>query len=135
MDPTFQMILGLLMRWVHILTVVVMIGAAYYVLRTRSGFAPEFRTTIYTAAVLAFLSGLYNFLTKGSYPPGYHMWFGIKFLLALHVLAAIVLAGNRPGHSEKQQRSLRILMISAVLTIAISGYLRWITLHPTVKLP
>jgi hypothetical protein len=85
----------LLMRWVHITSVIVLVGAAYYVRRTRSAFAPEFRSTIYIAVAAAFLSGLYNFLTKASYPPGYHMWFGIKFLLGLHVLAALVLAARR----------------------------------------
>ena len=38
---------------------------------------------------------LYNFLTKKSYPPGYHMWFGIKFLLALHVLSMLILLTRR----------------------------------------
>lgn len=130
------MILALLMRWTHILSVIVLVGSAYYVRRTRSGFAPEFRSTVYTAAALAFGSGLYNFLTKGSYPAGYHMWFGIKFLLALHVLAALVLAAKRGGAGEKLERSLRITLFSATAAILISGYLRWLTQHAgAVKLP
>jgi hypothetical protein len=136
MDATLQMILALLMRWTHILSVIVLVGSAYYVRRTRSGFASEFRNTVYAAAGLAFLSGLYNFLTKDAYPPGYHMWFGIKFLLALHVLAALVLAAKRGGAGEKMERSLRITLLSATAAILISGYLRWLTQHTaTVKLP
>ena len=123
------------MRWVHIMSVIVLIGSAYYVRRTRSTFSPAFRSTIYLGVAAAFLSGLYNFLTKASYPPHYHMWFGIKFLLALHVLAALVLAARREVPAEKLQRSLRILLISATAVILISNYLRWISLSPVVKLP
>jgi hypothetical protein len=135
MDPTLQFVLGLLMRWVHILSIIVLIGSAYYVRRTRAAFAPDFRSTIYVAVGAAFVSGLYNFLTKSSYPMGYHMWFGIKFLLALHVLTALVMAAKRDVPSDRLERSLRILLISATATIAISGYLRWITLNPGVGLP
>jgi hypothetical protein len=63
------------------------------------------------------------------------MWFGIKFLLALHVLTALVMAAKRDVPSDRLERSLRILLISATATIAISGYLRWITLNPGVGLP
>jgi hypothetical protein len=132
MDPNLTMILALLMRWVHITSVIVLVGAAYYVRRTRSAFAPDFRSTIYVGVAAAFVSGLYNFLTKASYPPGYHMWFGIKFLLGLHVLAALALAAKRDVSSDKLQRSVGILMISATLVILISGYLRWLTMHPAV---
>ncbi len=135
MDPTLRMALGVFMRWTHITSVVVLIGAAYYVRRTRSAFAPQFRTTIYAGVVAILVSGFYNFFTKSSYPPGYQMWFGIKFLLALHVLAALVLAARREVASEKLERSLRILLISATVVIAISAYLRWISLSPVVRLP
>ena len=135
MDPTLRMVLGVLMRWVHITSVVVLIGSAYYVRRTRSAFAPSFRTTVYWGVGAAFVSGLYNFLTKASYPPQYHIWFGIKFLLALHVFAALVLAVKREAPNEKLERSLRILLISATAVILISNYLRWISLSPVVQLP
>jgi uncharacterized membrane protein len=135
MDPTLHAVLGVLMRWVHITSVVILIGSAYYVHRAGTAFAPRFRTTVYTAVGAVFVSGLYNFLTKASYPPGYHMWFGIKVLLALHVLAALVLAARHETTSAKLQRSLRILLLSATAVIVISNYLRWISLSPVVKLP
>ncbi len=135
MDPTVRMILGVLMRWVHITSVILLVGSAYYVRRTRSSFASSFRTTVYWSVGLAFVSGLYNFLTKASYPPRYHMWFGIKFLLALHVMAALVLAAQRGDASAKLERSLRIALISASVVILISNYLRWISLSPVVQLP
>jgi surface polysaccharide O-acyltransferase-like enzyme len=123
------------MRWVHITSVIVLVGSAYYVRRTRSAFSPAFRTTIYWGVAAAVVSGLYNFLTKASYPPHYHMWFGIKVLLALHVMAALVLAAGRETPTPKLERSLRILLISATVVILISNYLRWISLSPVVQLP
>lgn len=135
MDPTLQTVLGVIMRWVHITSVVVLIGSAYYVRRTRSAFAPNFSSTVYLGVAALFLSGLYNYLTKASYPPHYHMWFGIKFLLALHVMAALVLAVMRQSASQKLERSLRFALISATAVILISNYLRWISLSPLVKLP
>lgn len=134
MDLTLHSLLGVAMRWVHITSVVVLVGSAYYVRRTRSAFAPAYRSTVYFAIVAAFCSGLYNFLTKPSYPPHYHMWFGIKFLLAMHVFAALWLAAKREA-SERLERSLRIALISATAVILISNYLRWISLSPLVKLP
>lgn len=135
MDPTLRMILGVAMRWVHITSVILLVGSAYYVRRTRSTFAPSFRTTVYWGVGAAFVSGLYNFLTKASYPPHYHMWFGIKFLLGLHVLAALVLCAQRDSASDKLERSLRIALFSATAVILISNYLRWISLSPVVQLP
>lgn len=130
-----RMVLGVFMRWVHITSVVVLVGSAYYVRRSRSSFAPAFRSTIYAAVAAAFISGLYNFLTKASYPPHYHMWFGIKFLLGLHVFAALTLAAMRDYAAEKLGRSLQVALISATVVILISNYLRWISLSPVVKLP
>jgi uncharacterized membrane protein len=135
MDPTVQTVLGVLFRWVHIMSAIVLVGSAYYVRRARLAFAPTFQSTIYLAVAGVFISGLYNFLTKPSYPPHYHMWFGIKFLLALHVMAALVLAVRRQVPTEKLERSLRITLISATAVVLISNYLRWISLSPLVKLP
>ncbi len=98
--------------------------------RARLAFAENFQSTIYWSVGGVFISGLYNFLTKPSYPPHYHMWFGIKFLLALHVMAALVLAVRRQVPTEKLERSLRITLISATAVILISNYLRWISLSP-----
>jgi hypothetical protein len=128
------MVLGVFMRFVHITSVVVLIGAAYYARRTRQAVSPAYRSTIYAGIVTAFLSGLYNFLTKSSYPPHYQMLFGIKFLLGMHVFAALAMCAGRAA-SEKLERSLTMLMLSATTVILISNYLRWISINPAVALP
>lgn len=72
------------------------------------------------AAILA--SGLYNFLQKTAVPKPYHMVFGIKFLLALHVIAVVVLACR--ADSAKQSRLLTGAAVSGFVIVLLSGYLR-----------
>ncbi len=135
MPPTLAMILGLCMRWLHITSVVLLIGAVYYALRTTRAIAPAYASTLYAGIAGVLISGLYNFFTKPSYPPHYHMWFGIKVLLALHILAALVVVARRAKRTSEQVRTLRGIMFSAAAVIAISAYLRWISLTLAVKLP
>jgi hypothetical protein len=135
MDPTLAAILGVFFRWLHIMSVVVLIGGILYARSIGGKLAPSFRTTIYGGIVALLISGLYNFLTKPSYPPHYHMWFGIKMLLVLHVFAVSILLTVPAATEEKQRRRMTGIAISATVIIAISAYLRWISLTPVVKLP
>ena len=135
MPPTLAMVLGLCMRWLHITSVVLLIGGVYYALRTSRSLSPAFGSTIYAAIAGVLISGLYNFFTKPSYPPHYHMWFGIKILLVLHILAASILLVRRAQGTGDQSRRMRGIMISATAVIAISAYLRWISITPVVRLP
>ncbi len=73
-------------------------------------------------------SGLYNFFTKAAYPPGYHMWFGIKILLALHVFAVLMLLTKSSGEERKRARWMTGVVISSLIILAISSWLRWISL-------
>jgi hypothetical protein len=63
--------------------------------------------------------------------PGYHMWFGIKVLLALHVFGMLDVLSKPPSGDPKRdaKRSRLALgaLISAVIILAIGAYLR--TLH------
>lgn len=123
------------MRWLHITSVVVLIGGVFYAWNARERISPAFRRIVYTAVVTILISGIYNFVMKPSYPPGYHMWFGIKMLLVLHIIAALILLVSRPAPDARQMRSMLGILISGVAVIAISAWLRWISLTPTVKLP
>jgi hypothetical protein len=132
MDPILTMLLGLLMRWIHVMTVALLIGGVFYARLAGSRVAPEFLSKIYWLAGALFVSGLYNFLTKSSYPPHYHVWFGIKFLLALHVLSMLILLA-RPGIEDlKRRRWMSSILYSGTAVIAISSVLRWLTLHSAV---
>ncbi|HZT40364.1 MAG TPA: hypothetical protein VFA28_20915 [Bryobacteraceae bacterium] len=135
MPPTLTMILGVCMRWLHIISMALLIGAVYYALRTSRAMAPAYCSTVYAGVVGVLVSGLYNFFTKPSYPPHYHVWFGVKVLLALHIFAALIVLAQRAKRSAEQARTMRSIMLSAAAVIAISAYLRWISLSPAVKLP
>jgi hypothetical protein len=110
--------LHIAMRWVHIASVIVLLGGAFY-----AWFIGEldlgFKPVVYTAIGGILVSGTYNFLSKTAYPEHYHMWFGIKVLLALDVMAAVAL--------YKKGRSLTRPLIFGAAIVAISAYLRWIS--------
>ena len=116
MDTT----LHLAMRWLHLASVIVLIGGIFYA-RFVGELDTRFKPMAYTAIGGILASGLYNFLSKTSYPEHYHMWFGIKVLLALHVFAATIL--YRGG----KRRALTGIVISGAAIVAISAYLRWIS--------
>ena len=139
MDPTPQAVLGVTMRWVHITSVVTLMGGfihARYVVAPAIAATPalgaelakRFRGLLYTVMLTALASGLYNYLTKPSYPRHYHMWIGIKFLFVLHIFAVSILY-PMPGASEaKRRRWLTGMIFSGLIVIAISAWLRWISL-------
>jgi hypothetical protein len=88
----------------------------------------NFRPLLYTVLLTIIGSGLYNYLTKPSYPPHYHMWIGIKFLFALHIFAVAVLYTIPDAEEVKRNRWLNGMIASGSIIILISAYLRWISL-------
>ncbi len=144
MDPVVRAVLAVLMRWIHIASVVTLIGGfifARYALAPALGSVPEterrligkrviagFRPLLYTVIVTILGSGLYNYLTKPNYPPRYHVWIGLKFLFVLHIFAVAILYAKREVDESKRNRWLTGLVISGLIVIAISAYLRWISL-------
>jgi preprotein translocase subunit SecG len=129
MDPTLSMILGLLMRWVHIMSVVLLIGGIFYARGVGAQLASSFASKIYWLVAALVISGLYNFLTKGTYPPHYHMWFGIKMLLVLHALSMLILLTRPSIPDAKRARWMTSIMYSGSAIIAVSAVLRWLTLN------
>jgi hypothetical protein len=114
-------ILHVSMRWLHIASVVVLLGGIFYARFAVGDLAPGFKPLAYAAIGGILISGTYNFLSKPAFPPHYHMWFGIKILLVLHIFAATLLYRG-------QTRALTGIVISGALVIAISGWLRWLSL-------
>jgi uncharacterized membrane protein len=143
MDPAVRAVFGVLLRWVHIASVVTLIGGFIY---ARFALAPalatfppsegeavgaavvrSFRALLYTVLVTVIGSGVYNFAMKASYPPGYQMWFGIKMLLVLHIAAAAILYSVRESGLAKRNRTALGIVISGLLVVAISAYLRFLS--------
>jgi ribose/xylose/arabinose/galactoside ABC-type transport system permease subunit len=145
MELSTSAVLAVCMRWIHITSVVTLIGGFIY---ARFGLTPvlatlgeseagrlgrrvveSFRPLLYTALVTTFGSGLYNYLNKSSYPPHYHMWIGIKFLFVLHIFAVAILYTLPNASEAKRSRWLTGMVLSGWIVIAISAYLRWISLR------
>jgi len=136
MDPAVSAVLGVCMRWIHIASVVTLIGGFIYARFALASAAPAvgeaaaiaFRPLLYTVLVTVIGSGMYNYATKATYPPGYHMWMGIKLLLVLHIAAASVLYSVRAGDAARRNRTALGIVISGLIVIAIADYLRYLSL-------
>lgn len=151
MDPAVRTVLALLMRWTHVISVITLLGGFVYarlVLAPALAALPgaerrmlgdqaaaRFRPILVTVVFTILGSGLYNYVTKSVYVPGYHMWMGIKLLLVLHVLAATLLYAMAGGDEAKRNRRATGILISGVAIVLISGWLRYLSSMPTVKLP
>ncbi len=132
--------LAVLMRWIHIASAVTLAGG---VLFARVVAAPalespllfeklvqRYRLLLYSAIAGLIASGAFNLMGRPGHTRYYHIWFGIKILLALHVFAAAWMA-VRPGpatpeSNAKRLRRLTGVAISAFLVILVSAYLRLI---------
>ena len=121
-------VLSVLLRWVHISSVVVLIGSIFYARFYAGGLARGFRGWIFTAITSLVLSGLYTLLTKPALPPGYHMWFGIKMLLVLHIFVVGLLITTKAIDDAKRLRMMGGIAASGFIVVLMSAYLRWISL-------
>lgn len=145
MDPGLEAVLAVFMRWLHIASVVALIGGFVY---TRFGVWPALealgpdqasvfvsqmisraRALLYTVLVTTLVSGVYNYVTKPSYPRNYHMVIGVKLLFVLHVFAVAILYTMPDASVPKRRRWLTGLVISGLVIIAISADLRWMSLN------
>jgi len=152
MEPAFRTVLALVMRWTHVISVIALLGGFVYARLVlapalaslpgaeRRAFgdraAARFRPLLITVVFTILGSGLYNYLTKSSYPPGYHMWMGIKLLLVLHVLATALLYAGAGGDEAKRNRRATGIIISGMAIVLISGWLRYLSSGaPAVHLP
>ncbi len=129
-------VVALLMRWTHITAMAFIVGGALYarfvVAPVVAAERPEvsdritaaLRPLMLAAIVALVCSGLFNFFNKKVIPPGYHMVFGIKVLLALHVIAVAILLG-RPGVAAiKRSRWNYGIVVSGLAVLLLSAYLR-----------
>jgi hypothetical protein len=109
------------MRWLHLASIVVLLGGIFYARFAVGELAKGFKPVAYGAIGAILISGTYNFLSKSAFPPHYQMWFGIKILLVLHIFAATILYRGKT-------RTLTGIVISGAIVLAISGWLRWLSL-------
>lgn len=148
-DVALDVFLHLLFRFVHIASVVLLVGGVVYsrqVLVPALNDLPEemrkraarqaqerFRATLFTLLALIIGSGLYNFLTGPKHGPTYQIWFGVKILLVAHIVAASILWAASPygdvTADGRGKRRLVSIAVSGILVVLISAYLRSLTLR------
>jgi uncharacterized membrane protein len=133
-------ILTTLMRWIHISSVIVLIGGVVFwrfvmdpstkkispedYRELEEGAAAHFRPVVYVAMATLVISGIFNYLTKGSMSTLYHILIGIKLLLVLHVLAVLILATAKDN--ARRGRQLFGAAVSGLIIVLISGFLKGI---------
>ena len=125
-------LVGLASRWLHIASAVTLLGGVLFARQILAN-AGQLEAVTRSAGLFLFaiggllLSGVYNLLSKGAVPPGYHAIFGIKVLLALHVFAVAFLLGRPGADAAKRIRQMTGIIISGAVILALSAYLRFLT--------
>lgn len=124
----FSDIVGILSRWVHVTSAIILLGGVIFARAVRHAqLFKEYRALATTAIVALLLSGLYNLLTKANTPKPYHMIFGIKFLLALHVFGVGLMSTRANVDETTRHRWLTGVALSGLVVTLLSAYLRWLS--------
>jgi len=146
---TPDLLFHVLFRFIHIGSVIVLLGGVVYarqVLVPTLNSLPEeirveaavrsqarYKTTVFTLLVLIVGSGLYNLLGGPKHSYAYQLWFGIKMLLVAHIAASTALWALSPYGdvtvAGKGKRRLLSIAISGLVVVLISSYLRWLSQH------
>ena len=117
-------------RVTHILSAILLLGGLFYAWNLSKNnllpAAPDkgFKPAVWVLVILLALSGAYNLMTKGPVPKEYHMLFGVKFLLFLHIAAVSILMVKPAVTPEKRARMLTGLAGSGALLVVLSAALR-----------
>jgi len=135
--------LNVIMRWLHISSVVVLVGGVLYARLVivpalvslpaqeqetlGDAMAARYRSLLYLAMLFLLGTGIYNFVMNLGRGPLYQSLLGIKLLLVLHVFAVgiLIVKPNNP----KRARQMTGLLTSGLIIIAISAVLRQLHLN------
>jgi hypothetical protein len=109
--------LAILIRWIHLSSVIVLMGGITYARFYAGELAPRFKRVACWIIGAILFSGIYNYVRKSGVSTHYQIWLGVKVLLALHIFAVVIFYRGK-------QRALTGAVISAFAIVAISGYLR-----------
>lgn len=125
--------LAYLVRLVHVGSAVVLLGGIFYAWnvtkagRLQGSPAEGFRPSMLISVLLLLASGLYQLMVRlggGGVPKLYHMLFGIKFLLFLHIAAVSIILVKPQTTPEKRTRLLKGLVYSGLGVLLLSTALR-----------
>jgi uncharacterized membrane protein len=143
MDSIPGAVMSVLMRWLHIISAVTLLGGtiyARYVMAPAAAGLPEperqkfaaevqlkLRPLVLVPLFTIVISGVYNLAGKSNIPPNYFLWFGLKMLLALHVIAVSFLLVRASLTQEKSNRMMTGVVYSGMAVVLVSAYLRFLS--------
>lgn len=115
--------LSMLVLAVHIICAALLIGGAlaWQMASVRmkvDDAIASWKPVAITAIAGLLVTGVYNFMHRPGKSPTFHMLFGIKMLLALHVFAVTIIATR--SNNERRARQLLGVVISGILILIIS---------------
>ena len=121
-----------LVRFLHIGSAVSLLGGIFYAWNlTKAGKLPGspadgFQPSMLISVGLLLASGLYQLMNRmsGGVPKFYHMIFGIKFLLFLHIAAGSIILVKPQTTPEKRARLLTGLVYSGLGVLLLGTALR-----------
>ena len=121
-----------LVRFLHIGSAVSLLGGIFYAWNlTKAGKLPGspadgFQPSMLISVGLLLASGLYQLMNRmsGDVPKFYHMIFGIKFLLFLHIAAVSIILVKPQTTPEKRARLLTGLVYSGLGVLLLGTALR-----------
>ena len=135
--------LNVLMRWLHLTSMVVLIGGVLYARfvivpaltslpaqdqdTLGAAMSARYRSLLYLAMLFLTGTGIYNMFMNLGRGPLYQALLGIKMLLVLHVFAVGILIVK--PKNPKRARMMTGIVISGLTIIAMSAVLRQLHLQ------
>src|SRR4051794_32726469 len=119
-----EVLVAVLMRAVHLLCGILLVGPAFHSWLSGTPIARGLKGAILAACAFIIISGGYNLMTKTVTPPGYHMWFGIKILFVMHILAVHFMMAIQDMPDAKKVRMSKGIALSGTVVVVLSAILR-----------
>jgi uncharacterized membrane protein len=129
--------LTIAMRWLHLTSMAILVGGMIFarlVMKQSIGtVSPESRDALAEKAAVAYrplvfaavfglvVSGIYKFLLTTGHSTRYHVLFGVKMLLALHVFSVAILIVQ--PKNPRRSRLMTGLVVSGLAIVLISACL------------
>lgn len=139
----------IVMRWLHILSAIVMLGGAFFMRfvlhpvasatleasqleALKTALKKAWQRVVHICILLFLVSGFYNYLIvmrpRHQGQPLYHALFGVKFLLAMAVfLLAVLLTSNKPYSASLRAKTpfwAAIVVALGIGIVVISGVMK-----------
>jgi hypothetical protein len=89
-----------------------------------SAIAAAWRPVAIGSIVVLLITGVYNLMHRPVQTKQFHILFGIKMLLALHVFAVSMIATR--ADNPRRSRQLTGIVISGIAILIISAAFRWV---------